>query len=82
MTKIPLAIIERVFYNCDTDQNRGGQCYMTEREDLLLKTIRESKDPAALLVVALEAITACLQRPEPSRSQNPAAPASVGGTDQ
>lgn len=54
---------------------------MTEREDLLLKTIREGKDPAALMIAALEAITFCLQQPELSQLQNPAAPASVGGTD-
>ena len=55
---------------------------MTDREELLIKTIREGKDPAALMLVALEAITACLQRPEPTRSQNPAAPASADGTAQ
>lgn len=42
---------------------------MTEQEEKLLLIIREGKDPAALMVVALEAITACLRQPGPPQAQ-------------
>lgn len=50
---------------------------MSEREYRLLKIIRESKDPAAVLLAAMEAVTACLRQPGPSGSPSPAAPASA-----
>ena len=55
---------------------------MTEREFQLLNLIRTGKDPAALFLVAMENITACLKQPAPSEAPCPAAPASGGGTDQ
>lgn len=54
---------------------------MTEREKMLLTIIRGSRDPAALMLVAAQTITACLQRLEPCGSPCPAAPASVAETD-
>lgn len=54
---------------------------MTEREMRLLKIIREGNDPAALMAVALEAITACLRQPGPSESPCPAAPVSAAETN-
>lgn len=54
---------------------------MTEREMRLLKIIREGEDPAALMAVALDAITACLRQPGPSEAPCPAAPASACETD-
>ena len=50
-----------------------------EREFLTL--IRTSKDPAALIDVALQAITACLQQPSPSGSPSPADLVTTCGTD-
>lgn len=55
---------------------------MTEQEEKLLHIIREGKDPAALMVVALEAITACLRKPGPSQSPTPVSLESDGETDQ
>ena len=55
---------------------------MTEKEHQLLTIIRGSKDPAALLAVAAQAITACQRPPAPSGLPCPAAPASDTGTDQ
>lgn len=54
---------------------------MTGREEQLIHMIRESNDPAALMVVALEAITAFLPPPEPSELPCPAAPVSAAGTN-
>lgn len=54
---------------------------MTEQEEKLLSIIRGSSDPAALMLVAAQAITACLQQPEPCGSPCPAAPASAAETD-
>ena len=54
---------------------------MTDQERELLTIIRRSRDPAALMLVAAEAITACLQQPGPSGSPCPAAPASADETD-
>lgn len=54
---------------------------MTDRERELLTIIRGSRDPAALMLVAAEAITACLRPPEQSESPFPAAPASAAGKD-
>ena len=52
---------------------------MTEKESQLLAIIRGGKDPAALLAVAAQTITACQRPPEPSGSPCPAAPASAAG---
>ena len=54
---------------------------MTEREAKLLSIIRGSSDPAALMLVAAQAITACLQQPEPCGSPCPADPVSAAETD-
>jgi len=54
---------------------------MTDRERELLTIIRGSRDPAALMLVAAEAITACLRPPGPFESPSPAALASVAGKD-
>ena len=54
---------------------------MTEQEAKLLSIIRGSRDPAALMLVAAQAITVCLQQPEPCGSPCPAAPASAAETD-
>lgn len=54
---------------------------MTEREEQLLKIIREGKDPSALMAAALDAITACLRQPGPSESPCPAAPVSAAETN-
>lgn len=55
---------------------------MSENELRLLSIIRESKDPAAVLTAAMEAVTACLQQPEPYGSPSPAAPALDAGINQ
>ena len=54
---------------------------MTDQERELLTIIRRSRDPAALILVAAEAITACLRPPGPSGSPYPAAPASTDETE-
>lgn len=54
---------------------------MTEKESQLLAIIRGSKDPAALLAVAAQAITVCQRPPAPSESPYPAVLALVAGTD-
>lgn len=54
---------------------------MTEKEHQLLTIIRGSKDPAALMAVAAQAITVCQRPPEPSGSPCPAAPASAAEID-
>ena len=54
---------------------------MTNREEKLLAIIRGSKDPAALMAVAAQAIIACQRQPEPFGSPCPAAPVSAAGTD-
>ena len=54
---------------------------MTEKESQLLTIIRGSKDPAALLAVAAQAITVCQRLPAPFGSPYPAALASAAGTD-
>lgn len=53
---------------------------MTDREARLLSIIRQSKDPAALMAAAAEAITVCLQQPAPCESPCPADPASDAET--
>lgn len=53
---------------------------MSESELRLLSIIRKSKDPSAVLAAAMEAVTACLQQPEPCGSPSPADPVSVAGT--
>lgn len=53
---------------------------MSENELRLLSIIRQSKDPAAVLVAAMEAVTACLRQPEPYGAPSPADPASAAGT--
>lgn len=53
---------------------------MSENELRLLSIIRDSKDPAAVLAAAMEAVTACLQQPEPCGVPSPADPASAAGT--
>lgn len=55
---------------------------MTQREEQLLKIIREGNDPAAFMVVALEAITACLRQPGPSESPCPVVQESSDEKDQ
>lgn len=69
-----------MFYNCNTIKIKGA-AHMTEKESQLLAIIRGSKDPAALLAVAAQAITVCQRPPAPSGSPCPAAPASDAGTD-
>lgn len=54
---------------------------MTNREKELLAIIRGSRDPAALMLVAAQAITSCLRLPEPCGSPCPADPASADETD-
>ena len=54
---------------------------MTEQEMQLLTIIRGSKDPAALMLVAAQAITSCLRLPERSESPCPADPASADETN-
>ena len=44
---------------------------MSKNELRLLSIIRESKDPAAVLAAAMEAVTACLQQPEPCGAPSP-----------
>lgn len=53
---------------------------MTPNELRLLSVIRESKDPAAVLAVAIKAVTACLRQPVPCGSPSPADPVSAAGT--
>lgn len=53
---------------------------MSENELRLLSIIRQSKDPAAVLVAAMEAVTACLRQPEPCGAPSPADPVSAAGT--
>lgn len=53
---------------------------MTEQEEKLLHIIREGKDPAALMVVALEAIAVCLRQSGPPQEQILSAPESAGET--
>ena len=53
---------------------------MSKNELRLLSIIRESKDPAAVLAAAMEAVTACLQQPEPCGAPSPADPASAAET--
>lgn len=53
---------------------------MSKNELRLLSIIRESKDPATVLAAAMEAVTACLQQPEPCGSPSPADPVSAAGT--
>lgn len=52
---------------------------MTDKEEKLLHIIRDGKDPAALMVVALEAVTACLRQPGQSVLPYPADLESDGG---
>ena len=54
---------------------------MTSREERLLSIIRSSRDPAALLVIAAQAIIACQQPPAPCGSPCPADPASADETN-
>lgn len=54
---------------------------MTEKEAQLMAIIRGSKDPAALMAVAAQAIIAFQRPPAPSGSPCPAAPASAAGID-
>lgn len=54
---------------------------MTEQEMQLLTIIRGSRDPAALMLVAAQAITSCLRPPERSGLPCPADPASAGETN-
>ena len=54
---------------------------MTDQERELLTIIRRSRDPAALMLVAAQAITSYLRPPGPSGSPYPAAPASADETD-
>ncbi len=54
---------------------------MTQKEKELLAIIRGSKDPTAVMAVAVQAITACLRPPAPCESPCLAAPASAAGTD-
>ncbi len=54
---------------------------MTQKERELLAIIRGSKDPAAVMAVAVQAITACLRPPVQSELPCLAAPASAAGTD-
>lgn len=53
---------------------------MSENELRLLSIIRQSKDPEAVLVAAMEAVTVCLRQPEPCGAPSPADPASAAGT--
>ena len=57
-----------------------GAVLMSENELRLLSIIRQSKDPAAVLVAAMEAVTVCLRQPEPCGAPSPADPASAAGT--
>ena len=70
-----------MFYNCNSLLKKGAGD-MTDRERELLTIIRGSRDPAALMLVAAEAITACLRPPGLSESPSPAALALVAGKDQ
>lgn len=54
---------------------------MTEQEMQLLTIIRGSRDPAALMLAAAQAITSCLRPPERSESPCLADPASADETD-
>ena len=45
--------------------------FMSPNEIKLLSVIRESKDPAAMLAIAMDAITACLRQPAPYESPSP-----------
>lgn len=54
---------------------------MINKEKKLLDIIRGSKDPAALLVIAAQAIIACQQPPAPCGSPCPADPASADETN-
>ena len=45
---------------------------MSPNEIKLLSVIRESKDPEAVLAIAIDAITACLRQPAPCESPSPA----------
>ena len=65
-----------MFYN--VKQGRGGE--MREKEIQLLEIIRGSRDPEAVLAVAMAAVTDCQQLPVPSEAPCPAAPASAAGT--
>ena len=53
---------------------------MTEQEERLLHIIREGNDPAALMMVALEAMAVCLRQSGPPQAQILSAPASDGET--
>lgn len=54
---------------------------MTPNELRLLSVIRESKDPVAVLAIAIETVTACLRQPVPCGSPSPADPVSTAGTE-
>lgn len=50
----------------------GQGARLTEREKKLLQIIRESEDPIALLMVALEAASDCLKQLEQTEQPGPA----------
>ena len=53
---------------------------MREKEIQLLELIRGSRDPEAVLAVAMAAVTDCQGLPVPSEAPCPAAPAPAAGT--
>ena len=68
-------------YAVGVKKHFGREAYMTQKERELLAIIRESKHPAVMMTVAVQAITACLRPPAPCESPCLAAPASAAGTD-
>ena len=62
---------------------RGSSpCFLRDLDaGVLAEAVLEADEHAALMVVAAQAITACLQQPEPCGSPCPAAPASAAETD-
>ena len=53
---------------------------MREKEIQLLELIRGSRDPEAVLAVAMAGVTDCQRLPVPSEAPCPAAPASAART--